>query len=271
MPDRRAARRERSEPELGDRYLLCSDGLSDMVDDDVIQQTLAAETIDFAATELIRLALEGGGYDNVTVVIAEMVEADAPADETLSSADGQPQLVGAAASQPRPRTGPVIDPDGSASALTLDPEEIRYAPLEPGRRRWIKWTIALLLLAAILAGIGKVTYDWTQKQYFVASSNGKVTIFRGVNANVPGLTLQHVDTVTTIETSSLPDFRAKQVEAGIEASSKKDAQEIVANLHQFIPAPTPSPSPTTPTPTKKATTKKTSTTLPGAATSWDRL
>lgn len=259
------------EPELGDRYLLCSDGLSDMVDDDVIQQTLAAETIDFAATELIRLALEGGGYDNVTVVIAEMVEADAPADETLSSADGQPQLVGAAASQPRPRTGPVIDPDGSASALTLDPEEIRYAPLEPGRRRWIKWTIALLLLAAILAGIGKVTYDWTQKQYFVASSNGKVTIFRGVNANVPGLTLQHVDTVTTIETSSLPDFRAKQVEAGIEASSKKDAQEIVANLHQFIPAPTPSPSPTTPTPTKKATTKKTSTTLPGAATSWDRL
>ena len=257
------------EPQLGDRYLLCSDGLSDMVDDDVIATTLGAETIDFAATELIRLALEGGGYDNVTVVIAEMVDASAPVDETLSSADGQPQLVGAAASQPRPRTGPAIDPDGSGlgNAMPLDPEEIRYAPVEPGRHLWIKWTIALVVLAAILAGIGKVTYDWTQKQYFVASSHGKVTIFRGVNAKVPGLTLKHVDSVTTIETSSLPDFRAKQVQAGIEAASKKDAQEIVANLHQFIPPPKPTPT----KPTKTATDKKTADTHPGSPTSVRRL
>ena len=246
------------EPQLGDRYLLCSDGLSDMVDDDVIATALGAETIDLAATELIRLALEGGGYDNVTVVIAEMVDASAPVDETLSSANGQPQLVGAAAEQPRPRTEAAIAADSAteAGALPLDPEEARYMPRAPGRRRWIKWVIGLLVLAGILAGAGKVTYDWTQKQYFVASSNGKVTIFRGVNANVPGLTLQHIDTVTTIETSTLPDFRANQVRAGIEASSKKDAQEIVANLHQFV-TPKPTPTPTKPTPTKKPTTKKT--------------
>ena len=256
------------EPQLGDRYLLCSDGLSDMVDDDVIETVLGSETIDFAATELIRLALEGGGYDNVTVVIAEMVAADAPEDETLSSANGQPQLVGAAAGQPRPRTSPEIEGDGKATG-PVDPEEIRYAPRAPGRHRWIKWTIGLLVLAAILAGIGKVTYDWTQKQYFVASSNGKVTIFRGVHANVPGMTLQHIDSVTTIETASLPDFRAKQVRAGIEATSKKNAQEIVDNLRQFIPLPTPTPTPTKPT--KKPTTKKTADTQAVADTSVDRL
>ncbi|MEO6470942.1 MAG: BofC C-terminal domain-containing protein [Aeromicrobium sp.] len=247
------------EPELGDRYLLCSDGLSDMVDDDVIEATLGLETIDLAATELIRLALEGGGYDNVTVVIAEMVDAKAPADETLSSANGQPQLVGAAAGQARPRNSPEIE-DASVGLppKTLDPEEIRYMPRPPAGRRWLKWTVAILIVLAILAGIGKVAYDWTQKQYFVASSNGKVAIFRGVNAEIPGLTLEHIDTVTAIEISSLPDFRAKQVRAGIEASSKKDAQEIVNNLHQFLPTPKPTKKPTkepTKKPSSTATTK----------------
>lgn len=251
------------EAKLGDRYLLCSDGLSDMVEDHVIEATLAAETIDLAATELIRLALEGGGYDNVTVVIAEMVEADAPVDESLSSANGQPQLVGAAAGQPRPRTGQTGlsgSDAGSRSedvpAKPLDPEEVRYMPRPPSSRRWLRWTLALLVLAAILGGIGKVTYDWTQKQYFVATDNGKVAIFRGVQAEIPGLKLQHVDTVTTIDVTTLQKFQQKQVRAGIEASSHKDAQDIVANLDQFV---TPKPAPTpTPTPTKTPTTKKTS-------------
>lgn len=251
------------EPRLGDRYLLCSDGLTDMVEDPVIETVLGSETIDFAATELIRLALEGGGYDNVTVVIAEMVEAGSPADETLSSANGQPQLVGAAAGLARPRTGQAVSSeDGKAvssedvPAKTLDPEEVRYMPRPPSSRRWLRWTVALLVLAAILGGIGKVAYDWTQKQYFVAADNGKVTIFRGVQADIPGVKLQHVDAHTDIEITTLPEFRQQQVRDGIEASSRQDAQDIVANLDQFVtPKPTPTP---TPTPTKTPTTKKTS-------------
>ncbi|MDQ3157818.1 MAG: BofC C-terminal domain-containing protein [Actinomycetota bacterium] len=244
------------EPQLGDRYLLCSDGLSDMVDDSVIEATLGAETIDFAATELIRLALEGGGYDNVTVVIAEIVEAGTPADDALSSANGQPQLVGAAAGQARPRTGLAAGTDDAdanqTEAKLLDPEEVRYMPRPPSRRRWIRWTFFVLLLAAALGGIGKIAYDWTQDQYFVSADNGKVTIFRGVQAEIPGLKLQHVDTVTTIEISTLPDFTQDQVRAGIEASSHKDAESIVDNLDQFVTPPKP-----TETPTDKPSDKKT--------------
>ncbi|GAB3649615.1 PP2C family protein-serine/threonine phosphatase [Glycomyces tarimensis] len=60
---------------LGDRYMLCSDGLSDVVDDAAIEETLR----DFAdpqaaADELVRLALEGGGPDNVTVVVGDVSE-----------------------------------------------------------------------------------------------------------------------------------------------------------------------------------------------------
>jgi protein phosphatase len=242
------------QPMLGDRYLLCSDGLSDMVDDETIRGALGAETIDFAATELVRLALEGGGYDNVTVVIAEFVEAGTEPEGNLSSADGQPQLVGAAASQPRPRTGKgSVD---TREASSLDPEELRYAPRPPSRLRWLRWTLVGVLVAAIIGAGAAFTYHWSQTQYFVASHDGKVTIFKGVQANVPGIKLQHVEQVTDVVVTSLPEYRREQVRAGIEASSKADAQQIVANLSQFAVAPTPKPSPS---PTKKKSSKTTNT------------
>jgi serine/threonine protein phosphatase PrpC len=241
------------QPMAGDRYLLCSDGLSDMVADDAIRGALGAETIDFAATELVRLALEGGGYDNVTVVIAEFVEKDTDPDEHLSSSDGQPQLVGAAASQPRPRTG-----EGSADSSessSFDPEELRYAPRPPSRLRWLRWALVGVLVAAILAVGGAFAYHWSQTQYFVASHDGKVTIFKGVQANVPGITLQHVEQVSDVVVTTLPEYRRQQVRGGIEASSKADAQQIVDNLSQFAVPPKPKPSPS---PSKKKKSSKTS-------------
>jgi serine/threonine protein phosphatase PrpC len=240
------------QPMLGDRYLLCSDGLTDMVPDSVIQSALCAETIDMAATELVRLALEAGGYDNVTVVIAEFVEKSAEPDEHLSSADGRPQLVGAAASQARPRTGGASS--GGDSSASLDPEELRYAPRPPSRLRWLRWVAIAVLVVAILGAIGLFGYNWSQKQYFVAAQDGKVAIFRGVQADIPGLTLQHVEQLTDVELATLPDYRRQQVNAGIEASSKADAQQIVANLGQFVVQPTPTPTPKKPTPTRTTTT-----------------
>lgn len=229
------------QPMLGDRFLLCSDGLTDMVPDDVIEASLAAETIDVAATELVRLALEAGGYDNVTVVIAEFVEKGTAPDEHLSSADGRPQLVGAAAGQPRSRTGRASSGHDSRS---FDPEELRYAPRAPSRLRWLRWAVATIVIAAIVGATGTYAYSWSQKQYFVAARDGKVAIYRGVQADLPGISLQHVEQMTDIDLKSLPDYRRQQVKAGIEASSKADAQQIVQNLDQLIIKPTPSPTPT---------------------------
>ncbi|AXT86405.1 serine/threonine-protein phosphatase [Aeromicrobium sp. A1-2] len=258
------------QPRLGDRYLLCSDGLTDMVTDEVIRHALGSETIDMAATELVRLALEGGGFDNVTVVIAEFVEKGTEPDEHLSSADGQPQLVGAAASQERPRTGDASSgtDSGRRKASALDPEELRYAPRPPSRLRWLRWLAVLVVIMAIVGTAGAYAYDWSQKQYFVAADGGKVAIFRGVQADIPGITLQHVEQVTDVELASLPEFRRQQVEAGIEASSKADAQKTVAELDQFAVDPTPTPTPSK-TPTKKPTPTK-STTAAATSTIWLR-
>ncbi len=232
------------EGRLGDRYLLCSDGLTDMVDDPEIGRALGAETIDMAATELIRLALEGGGYDNVTVVIGELVDASEDPDAHLSSSDGQPQLVGAAAGGPRPRTGHEA---GHAAApdepVAVDPEELRYAPRPPGRWRWIRRGTAAVAVLAILVVGAVVGYRWTQDQYFVTDHAGHVTIYRGVMADIPGITLQHVEEATDIAMDSLPEFRRQQVDAGIEASSRADADRIVAELEDSVPEPSPAPSP----------------------------
>ncbi len=252
------------QPVLGDRYLLCSDGLSDMVEDPAIARALGAETIDMAATELVRLALEGGGVDNVTVVIAEFVEKNTEPDDHLSCHDGQPQLVGAAASQQRPRTGNAAAGtdttlSGRDGEQTFDPEELRYAPRPPSRRRRIRWTAGILVLAAILAAAGYFAYQWSQTQYYVSDVDGKVAVYRGVQADIPGITLSRVDETTDIELTSLSEFQRREIEDGIEASSKADALQTIKELDVITP---PAPAPTTPAPTTPAPTA----TTPTAAT-----
>ena len=60
-----------SEGEPGDLFLLCSDGLSDMVPDDVIERTLSeVEDLDAAGARLLELAHAGGGRDNITFILA---------------------------------------------------------------------------------------------------------------------------------------------------------------------------------------------------------
>ncbi len=84
------------EARVGDRYLLCSDGLSGVVDDPDIARVLADVPDPTAAvTELVDLALAAGAPDNVTAVIADVVEV-ADADHDLESALGGPVVVGAA-------------------------------------------------------------------------------------------------------------------------------------------------------------------------------
>ncbi|MEO9151911.1 MAG: protein phosphatase 2C domain-containing protein, partial [Lapillicoccus sp.] len=81
----------------GDRYLLCSDGLSDFVRSDIIQEILTeAATAEAAADRCIEVALRASARDNVTVVIADVVDLDT--DEAPPTV---PQVVGAAAVRER--------------------------------------------------------------------------------------------------------------------------------------------------------------------------
>ncbi len=84
------------EAQVGDRYLLCSDGLSGVVDDADIERVLAhVQDPTAAVTDLVDLALAAGAPDNVTAVIADVIEVD-DADQDLESTLGGPVVVGAA-------------------------------------------------------------------------------------------------------------------------------------------------------------------------------
>lgn len=115
---------ELREARAGDRYLLCSDGLSDPVSFETIQDVLRTGTPDEAATSLINLALRGGGPDNVTVVVADVVDVDAAVaaaeagDAPTPTLPTGPVLAGAvnaaAPELPRPDTSA-----GRASAVQI--------------------------------------------------------------------------------------------------------------------------------------------------------
>lgn len=264
----------------GDRLLLCSDGASGVLDEDHLTEILSGGTLDFVAVELIRSALEAGSGDNITVVVADVVDEDeAVEDETYAAASTGPMIVGAAADQPRLKgargfwrghrsgdTGelePVSDEADEATTdrttgafpPAVDPEEVRYAP-RPPERRWPRRVLLLALLLALLVGAAAAAYSWTQQQFYVATAGDKVAIYRGVDAELPGLSLRSVEETTVIEVANLPEYNATQVRQGIEATSLEDARRIVSRLEERVecpspePSPSPSPSPAQPSPSK---------------------
>lgn len=237
------------QPQLGDRYLLCSDGLTDMVADSTIERVLGEATIDDAAQELVRLALEAGGVDNVTVVIGELVERDSGPASTQTGRE--PMVVGAVAGTSRPLVRKRSGGHGPRRhTQPLDPEEERYAPRPPGQLRFARLAIGLSLVLLVL-GLGAwLGYRWTQTQYYVSDHDGKVTIFRGVQADVPLVGLSHVDEVSPVDLADLPLFQRDQVRGGIEATSHADAVEIVKQLQDEVAKASPTPSAT---PHKSAT------------------
>ena len=107
------------EAELGDRYLLCSDGLSDVVSDETLHKTLMKFTDpDQAVLQLIDLAIRGGGPDNITCIVADVVDPDAG---TLAPSR-RSVLAGAASNGDGGRPLPRGDsPAGRAHLLTQSP------------------------------------------------------------------------------------------------------------------------------------------------------
>ncbi len=220
--------------EAGDRILLCSDGLSGFVDHERLQRVVSIGTADSVTHELLQLALEASSTDNITVVVADVV--DEPADEAV-----EPVVVGAAADGPPKvhgglRTWAQRDDNLSSEHLLdpdLDPEELRYAPRGPQRYRWLKRGVLLVVVVAIAALLVKVSYDWTQRQYYVATDGDQVAIYQGIQAELPGISLHHVYETEGISIDNLSSYRRGTVIEGLDADDLDHAHRIVAQLREM--------------------------------------
>lgn len=213
------------EARAGDRYLLCSDGLSGFVAIDTIEEILTAGTPPGrAADDLVSLALRAGAPDNVTVVVADVVDSTAVPST-------QPQVVGSAALR-APRSRPDSSPASRAAALTRDEDEgVELAEEDRSRPgRWLRRLGAAVVAVLLVGAVAYAGYAWTQQQYYVGAQDGHVTVYRGVAQDLGPVSLSTAVDETDIELSELPSFYRDEVEATISVGSRDDADQRVDSL-----------------------------------------
>jgi protein phosphatase len=78
--------------------------------------------------------------------------------------------------------------------------------------------------------VSAAAWSWSQKQYYVGVQDGVVTIFRGVQADIPGVDLSHAYETTDVQVSDLDSYSARSVQQGIGASDVHDAERTVQRL-----------------------------------------
>ena len=249
---------------LGDRYLLCSDGLSDVVTEQTLHKTLASyPDPEQAVLHLIDLALRSGGPDNITCIIADVVDTvtgPVPPSDTVVLAGA------AAAGDGRPR--PLSDsPAGRAHLLTQDPQRTTISqtglgqiglgqtrPAQPGDlrpgpghanghhqrdddydedlpdapgRRWPVVTSILVVLILLIVGGGYAAWRITRTQYYVASDGKQVVIYQGIDQSVAGLHLSSIFQRTGIPVSHV---QGSLLQLPTSASTLHEAQHTVLNI-----------------------------------------
>jgi PPM family protein phosphatase len=231
---------ERAEP--GDRWLLCSDGLSSYVAEDRIAAALSldddAETV---AERLVKESLDQGAPDNVTVVV---VDIDGTGDSahhpavTVGSASDRLDIEGEAPR--RPIRIPTLllhplkatKPDDShfepESEEFLD--ELIIEDRRRARRRRIGLVVVIVLVVALVTAAAIAGYQWTQTRYFVGASDGSVAIYRGIQQDLGPIALSSVYRETTLSVDELSAINQQRIETTINADDLADAERIVSQL-----------------------------------------
>ncbi|MDT7537194.1 MAG: family protein phosphatase [Actinomycetota bacterium] len=244
--------REELEPDLsvrevraGDRYLLCSDGLTGPVGStDTLQAALSAPDPQQAVDQLVQLALRGGGPDNITVIVADAIESEhpLPADPVVAGAAAEapqaplPGVEGSAAARARTAEGRDVEEPTRATPIPVAKQSRRHGK----RLAVLASLVGLLLLAGAGAG-----WAYVRSQYYVGADGQQVAVFRGVNSHVAGVDLSSVEERSDLTTDQLGELDAARVKKGIVAKSKTDAQQIVERLKTLAcPTPLPSAAPT---------------------------
>lgn len=229
----------------GDRWLLCSDGLSSYVSEDKIAQILATvRATQATADRLVKESLDHGAPDNVTVVLLDIAAA-APGDDVsppgFVGSAAAPLAFGEAEIERRPIRLPTLllhplkasppedthfEPEREEFLEQLIEEDRRRA-----RRRRITWLVALALAVAAIVTAVVLAYQWTQTHYYVGSTeDGTVAIYQGVQQTIGPIPLSHVEQESLVRVDDLPPLERERVEATINADSLRDAHDILDRL-----------------------------------------
>jgi PPM family protein phosphatase len=246
----------------GDRLLFCSDGLCGLVEDPMIEELLKKGGPADALACLLQEAHAEGGIDNITIIVADVVEdgAGASAESVVLGAAAERSIPPA---DTRPRADEIEDtlisgrPDPAQPTPEQD-DEARYNPQPPHRRRYVRPLVGIVVgLLLATAALGSA-YAWTRTQYFVGVDQDHVAIYQGLSDSLPGVKLSRVYEVQPLVVGELPPYYQEKVRANIDVSSLSSARQTIGELTEAAqrcatpPAAKPKASPS---PTRSAGTR----------------
>jgi PPM family protein phosphatase len=206
---------------LGDRYLLCSDGLTDVVSDEAVHHVLSTVAdADEAVDRLIELAIRNGGPDNITCIVADVVDGvsgpELPTTDTrvagaASGGDISTLLRSATSGAPASGTdtetgsgGPSLNGHRRRSATKAGDDSESEDEFSEPRRRWPVVTSVLVVLALVIAGGLYAGYRAIQGNYYLAADGSHVSIYRGISQKIAFVSLSSVYQKTSVRVSEVP-------------------------------------------------------------------
>ncbi|HEY7949012.1 MAG TPA: hypothetical protein VID75_15120, partial [Acidimicrobiales bacterium] len=228
-------------PVEGDRFLLCSDGLTNEVPTELITSVLATiADPKAAARKLVNLANESGGNDNITAVVLDVLVGEPPPlDEAV--ADDVTGVVDAAAAG---QAAPDDDVTGVSAAvpgvIVSTPDTVQTAPPAPlasqprprrraPRRITFRVLFFLVLLGGLAYGAWWVIKTYVDDSYFVSIKNKELVIYQGRPGGFLGMEPKIV-THTGVNQSQVDPNLWHQLDIGVQKPTRSAASSYVSQL-----------------------------------------
>jgi PPM family protein phosphatase len=231
-----------------DVYLICSDGLTGMVDETRVGELLqAAPSLSSAARTLIDAANDAGGRDNITVVLFRLEEVGGPGASSAATAEhavvAEPGAAGAM--EPATAAGGAQGEPAARGATGLAPPTAVATPPEPvapraprpprsgrpaRRRRRPRVPVGPILVLFLVACVLLGAYYASQTVYFVGSKDGFVAVYRGLPYDLPaGIDLYSVNYESGLSVDELTAAQRRTLEDH-KLRSRDDAQDLVRQM-----------------------------------------
>jgi len=203
----------------GDRILICSDGLTNMVAEDQIQAILEATPApQETADRLVKAANRAGGIDNITVVVLDILEGE---DDAASPREGS--------REGRTTSG------GAAERRATQTSAGSWR--RPSRAMVKRWSVRAAIFVIALAAVSVLGRGYLDRQWYVGEASGHVVVYQGIPAELFGLRLSHVELETDIpadEAAALQFYG--ELPDGITANSRDEAIAIVEQIRNDVKA-----------------------------------
>ncbi len=248
----------------GDVYLICSDGLTGMLSELEITETLrTSSSLDEAAERLVGSANDAGGKDNITVVLFRIGEGDEqepPAADTLSGQDTEAGGLSAstvrdalaAREAHRDAATATETPPALEQTATFDRKQAaaigaavpsipragpprRRLTARARRRRLVTATLLVIVIGAVAVGL----YTASRQFWFVGTNaRGQVTLYRGIPYDLPlGVSLYTQQYQSSVPASAITDARERSHVVDHSLRSHGDAVALVRGLETTVNRP----------------------------------